>query len=296
MLKFKPFSKSDIKACRRYFDFNGAMGLEYNLTHAFLWRGEYDLRTAVVQNTLIRAYFKDDGGLWAYCMPHGENPEAALEAITEDAHERGEALMLGYMSKSERAALEALCPDRFEFTQTEEVQDYIYLTRDLVELKGNKYHSKRNHISHFYRIYEDARVETIDPSNKRAVISIMDEWCEENEIFIREYGEYFAVKDAVDNFVELGLFGILIYIDSKPAAFAIGCPISDITFDVMFEKALSKYEGIYSVINNEFAQMLTSYKYINREEDMGIEGLKKSKMSYNPTIIYERYNAVEKTR
>ena len=88
--------------------------------------------------------------------------------------------------------------------------------------------------------------------------------------------------------------GAVLYVDEKPVAMTMGSEISKIAFDVNFEKALRSYDGVYAVINNEFAKTLSAYKYINREEDMGIEGLKKAKLSYNPIIILDRYNAQPK--
>ena len=85
---------------------------------------------------------------------------------------------------------------------------------------------------------------------------------------------------------------LLLYVDDKPVAMALGNEISPLCFDINFEKALTEYDGSYSVINNEFAKRLTNYTYINREEDMGIEGLKKAKLSYHPAIIYDRYDGV----
>ena len=85
--------------------------------------------------------------------------------------------------------------------------------------------------------------------------------------------------------------GALLYVGDTPAAMTAGTEISKLAFDVNFEKALRKYDGVYAVICNEFAKTLTEYKYINREEDMGIEGLRKSKLSYNPIIIIDRYTA-----
>ena len=88
--------------------------------------------------------------------------------------------------------------------------------------------------------------------------------------------------------------GAVLYVDDKPAAMTAGSEISELCFDVMFEKALRAYDGIYAVINNEFAKTLTRYKYINREEDLGIEGLRRAKLSYYPAIIYDRFSAFPK--
>ena len=85
--------------------------------------------------------------------------------------------------------------------------------------------------------------------------------------------------------------GMVLYAGGQPVAMTLGCPISPLCFDVMFEKALRDYDGSYAVINNEFAKTLTDYRYLNREEDMGIKGLRKAKLSYHPAVIYERFRA-----
>ena len=85
--------------------------------------------------------------------------------------------------------------------------------------------------------------------------------------------------------------GAVLYAGGKPVAMTLGNEISDVCFDIIFEKALREYVGSYAVINNAFAKTLTAYQYINREEDLGIEGLKKSKLSYYPAIIYDRFEA-----
>lgn len=91
---------------------------------------------------------------------------------------------------------------------------------------------------------------------------------------------------------DYGLSGAVLYVDNKPVAMTLGSQISEKVYDVNFEKALREYDGVYAVINNEFAKTLTKYEYINREEDMGIEGLRKSKLSYNPIMILDRFNAI----
>ena len=122
----------------------------------------------------------------------------------------------------------------------------------------------------------------------------MLDWCSENGIDLEHYEEKHAIREALDNIDEFKMRGGIIYVDSMPVAMTLGCEISPIAFDICFEKALREYDGIYAVINNEFAKTLSSYKYINREEDMGLEGLKKSKLSYNPIILLARYNATLK--
>ena len=120
---------------------------------------------------------------------------------------------------------------------------------------------------------------------------VMNLWCEENGINPAALGEYKVFLRACTDFSALKMQGAVLYVEKNPVAVTMGSEISAGCFDVMFEKALREYDGVYAVINNEFAKTLTRYKYINREEDMGLEGLRKSKLSYHPAIIYDRFSA-----
>ena len=229
-------------------------------------------------------------GLHSNSMKH----EGAAEAIFADAREKNEPVCFGYLSQRERETLESLYPDRFEFERSDSTQDYIYFSDSLAYLAGKKYHSKRNHISKFYRTYDNAEVKSITPENIGDALTVVELWCEENGIDRKTYAEYSIISDALENLREFEMRGIILYVDQKPIAMTLGSEISPICFDVNFEKALTAYDGSYAVINNEFAKRLTSYTYINREEDLGLEGLRKSKLSYHPAIIYDRYDGVAK--
>lgn len=294
MLNFQLIEKSKIEEYKKYYDYAEALGCEFNFVSGYLWSKEYSLKIAFYDDTLIKAYFKDDTKVWGYCLPSGKNVRGAIEAVFRDAAERGQQPQFGYMSKSERVKLETLYPSRFTFERDDETQDYIYLTEDLVRLEGKKYHAKRNHISRFYREYEDTSFRTLDASNISDAMQVVEEWCVENGYDINNYGEYDVIREALLNFEELHMQGAVLYVDQKPIAMTLGSEISPQCFDINFEKALREYNGSYAVINNEFAKTLTAYKYINREEDLGLEGLRKAKLSYNPIIIYDRFTATLK--
>ena len=295
MIDFQPIQKEKIEEYKTYYDYTDALGCEFNFVSGYLWNEEYQLRVAVVDDTLIKAYFRDDTRVWGYCMKKGKNPRGAVEAIFEDAGERGETAQIAYMSASERDRLELLFPDRFIFDVEPENQDYIYLSQDLATLPGKKYHAKRNHISKFYRTYaDDARFVTLDTDNLGDAMRVMELWCKENNIDPAGYGEVRVFQRACEGFEELGMHGAVIYVNDLPVAMTMGSEISAKCFDVNFEKALREYDGVYAVINNAFAKTLTKYTYINREEDLGLEGLRKAKLSYHPAIIYSRFSAVPK--
>ena len=294
MIDFQYLGKEKITEYQQYYDDPEALGVEANFVSAYLWSQEYKIKVAIVDDTLIKVYFRDDCSIWGYCMPWGKDVEGAVERIFRDAEERGQQACFGYLSQKERDKLEALCPGRFEFERSDSTQDYIYRSEDLAYLRGKKYHAKRNHISRFYRTYDDVRVAEITPENRIDALKVTRLWCEENAIRQIDHTEYAIITEALENLKAFRMRGILLYVNGDPIAMALGSEISPICFDINFEKALTAYEGSFAVINNEFAKRLLSYRYINREEDLGLEGLRKAKLSYHPAIIYDRYDGVPK--
>ncbi len=295
MINFKPIQKEKISEYRSYYSDAEGLGCECNFVSGYLWNEAYLLRAAVYDDTLIKAYFRGDGRVWGYCFPHGKNVRGAVEAIFADAAERGQEARIAYMTRKEQESLEALFPERFTYEREPNNQDYIYLTHDLATLTGKKYHAKRNHISRFYRTYGDgARFAALSHENLSDAELVMRLWFAENDIDPEKSDEYKVFRKACADFEDLQIQGAVLYVDGKPAAMTAGSEISELCFDVMFEKALRAYDGIYAVINNEFAKTLTRYKYINREEDLGIEGLRRAKLSYYPAIIYDRFSAFPK--
>ncbi len=291
MLNFSKINKSQIDTFKKYYDYSTALGCDLNLVNAYLWRNEYNINFAVYDDTLIKAYFNDDGSIWGYCMPSGKNVKGALEEIFADARERGRKPLLLMLTNGQRAVLETMYPSKFSFVRSTENQDYIYLSEDLATLAGKKFHAKRNHISKFYRTYTNTRFESIDSSNIKDALEVVHGWCNENGIFEADNAELKAIYEAFENMESFKMNGAVLYDEDKPIAMTLGSEISQNVYDINFEKALREYDGVYAVINNEFAKTLTKYKYINREEDMGLEGLRKAKLSYNPVIILDRYNA-----
>ena len=293
MIDFKPIELDKIEEYSKYYNDKEALGCESSFVSGYIWSMEYKLGAAILDDTIIKAYFRTEQLVWGYCMPHGKNVTRAIEAIFADAAERGQKAVIAYLTKSEREQLEALYPGRFKYVREPENQEYIYNSSDLILLEGKKYHAKRNHISKFYREYGDSvKIEALDENNISDALKVFVDWCGENEIDYRKHGEYQVFKRACDSFKRLGMKGAVLYVGDKPVAMTAGSAVSPACFDVMFEKGLREYDGVYAVINNEFAKTLSDYKYINREEDLGIEGLRKAKLSYHPAIIHDRFSAI----
>lgn len=291
MLNFKLIEKNDIEKYKKYYDYSEAISCDVSLINSYLWRNEFNIKFAIYDDTLIRVYCEPDDTIRGYCMPTGKNVKGAVNAVMADADEREIKPAFVMLTNGQRSKLESLMPSRFEYTRSPENQDYVYLTEDLANMSGKKFHAKRNHISKFYKTYDNVRFEKISRANIGDALDVARKWCAESGINPEEYSEFAVICEAFENYEAFNMRGALLYVGDTPAAMTAGTEISKLAFDVNFEKALRKYDGVYAVICNEFAKTLTEYKYINREEDMGIEGLRKSKLSYNPIIIIDRYTA-----
>ncbi len=178
--------------------------------------------------------------------------------------------------------------------------DYIYLQEKLSVLSGSSLQKKKNHISRFNRTFEGQFDFKLFPENdiKDDILKVEENWYNERSNDIEKSFddnalslEKDSIKFALENAKLLNLSGGVLYIKNEPVAMTLASPISENTIDIHFEKCLSfcAENGGYAVINNYFAKTLTSYKYINREEDMGVEGLRKAKLSYKPEILLNKF-------
>ena len=196
-----------------------------------------------------------------------------------------------------RTELERLLPDTFSFTTNRDYSDYLYLREDLINLTGKKYQPKRNHINQFKRSYPNYEFVPITEEIIPKCMELESLWKHLNEdekdkSYIALDAERQAIQRAFDHYTELNLKGGALVVDNRVVAFTYGSPINTDTFDVAVEKADANYIGAYTMVNNEFVKSLPSqYEFINREEDLGIEGLRKAKLSYHPTEILDKYTA-----
>jgi len=167
--------------------------------------------------------------------------------------------------------------------------DYLYLRSDLAELPGKKYHKKRNLVAQFLKSYTHEE-KPLTPELLSDAMKILELWREQkgNE------SDYIGSKEALEHFRELNMRGLLFYIDGKPAGWCLGEPIArGSIFAIHFEKGLEEYKGIYQFINQAFAASLPeSFTYINREQDLGDEGLRQAKMTYRPSGFVRKYTGL----
>jgi hypothetical protein len=219
-----------------------------------------------------------------------------LDAIIHDAATRDIPCRLTSLSEADCALLEQLYPGRFRFHDDRDSYDYIYDINDLADLKGRKYQRKRNHINRFHQNHPGFTVEPLTDENTVEAVLLLQKWYADRAIadphsdFIMEQA---AIFKALRDRRELGIEGLLLKHEGKTLAVTMGCKLSDTTFDVQFEKALDEADGAYPTINQEFARYLRSKHpnllWLDREDDMGLEGLRKAKLSYCPHHMVEKH-------
>lgn len=187
----------------------------------------------------------------------------------------------------------------FYFTVTAQTKfdDYVYLTEDLVHLKGNKYIKQRNLIHQFYKTYLDrgkVDIEMISPDNAKDCLNFLQEWCDLRKCDFDQNEdlacEKMATTAALNNIDTLEPRGLLIRIDSVVSAFGISSILTDNMGVLNFEKAYPHIKGLYQFLDNECSKRLfKGYKYINKESDMNLPNLAQSKKSYNPVMMVKSY-------
>ena len=270
----------------------------YSFPVLFCWQHAYDFRYAREGDRLLTRLTSSLGH--SYLWPVGEgDPKPALDAITQDAREEGQPLRLIALTQYHKNWLEANYPDRFAFEEARDGFDYLYDIDRLADLPGKKLHAKRNHIHRFEEHYPGWSTEEIGPHNLQECIALNEDWeaaaaAAGHEDWNAHEGCE-ALRRCLYHQQELGLEGLALRGNGKMLAFTMGKSLGGDTYDVFFEKAYADIQGAYPMINREFARWVREHHpeivYLNREDDMGEENLRKAKLSYHPDLLLEKYMA-----
>ena len=178
------------------------------------------------------------------------------------------------------------------FTEDRDNFDYLYYRNDLAQLPGKKFHKKKNHVNNFLNNYPDNEQKPLNAETIPAAVEVLEIW-RQNSV-LRDDGDYKAAKEALDLFKTLPLKGTVFFVNKKPAGYCSGESIArGRMFAIHFEKAIDEYKGIYQFVNKSFASSLPSFfTFINREQDLGDEGLRQAKMTYRPCDFVKKYRGV----
>lgn len=291
IIDFKPFFPEDKSLYEKYLFSEAEKGCEFSFANLYLW-GRQSFAEAD-GNIIIFSQF-DRRTVYPYPIGKGDK-KAALDAIISDSHARGIPCRITGLTGDAAATVERLYPNRFRFHCDRNSYDYVYDINDLAELKGRKYHGKKNHLNRFSESFEGYRAEIITRDNIGDAVDFVNLWykrrTEENPE--ADYMmERAAIEKAFRHYFDISLDGLVITHGGEILALTMGSALSPDTIDVHFEKARADVNGAYTAINYEFARFIRSkypeIKYLNREEDMGIEGLRRAKESYKPHHMVEK--------
>ncbi len=287
MLNFRNVELNDEELIKKYFYKENYHLCEYCFVDMYIWRRTYQTMIAEHNGFLYTKMTEDN--IEYFFAPFGEGDfNKAMEELFEYTKENNIPLILISIPPSIKEKIEAAYPDKFDFEENRNNMDYVYLSEKLANLSGKKLHKKKNHVNRFMKEYEGRwTYEDVTEENIREFFSYQVDWCEGNNDFL---GELCATSAALKNFTSLKLMGGIIRLDGKIIAITLASKPFDDTVIVHIEKADSTINGAYQMINQQFViHNCSDVKYVDREEDLGIEGLRQAKMSYYPEILAMNY-------
>ena len=265
-------------------------------SNTVLWAKHYKTEIAFWNQEIIyRSRFLSEEYSYSCNMYSSDNPKALFDKVVELANEQEQPLRMHCMLEEEFQMIEEWYPGRFVMTTRRQDSDYLYEREKLASLAGKKLHGKRNHIHRFEERYPDWHYESMCDENEELCAKMAMKWCLDNcadqdaNWQHERIDESKLVVYAIRHRDELGMKGGALFAGGQVVAITLGEHLTDDTFVVHFEKAFPEIQGAYPMINREFVRNeLKEYTYVNREEDLGDEGLRKAKLSYRPIRLIHK--------
>lgn len=293
-MNFKKLTIDDKDIFDKYLIPYKFLNCEYSFTTLYIWKDACDVSYAIYNEAMIIKK-KDFQGREYFMQPLGYKKEC-LKQIIDTLIEYKKETKMHYLFKDlEESFIKEINEiyknvDDFYIREDRDNFDYLYDAAKLMKLSGKKLHKKKNHYNSFIKKYNYFTKNISDKNVAKQVIESAEKIYEQNSDNRDLYYELQGIKNIIYNIDLLGLKGIAVYVDNEVAAFTIGEEINDDMAIIHIEKAFTKYDGIYSFVNRAFIeQCFNNVKIINREQDLGIEGLRKSKMSYYPMQLEKKY-------
>lgn len=267
-------------------------------TDIYMWQSHYNTEFCIEDDFLfIRTSSNDE--VYYMCPVGIGDLKKAIEKIEKMATEKEENFYFVSITQEKMEEIEKNMPNYFEFTENRDSADYIYLSEKLATLSGKKLHSKRNFVNRFKSEYENRwTYEDLSEENQEEVWEWHKKWHKEaggieEELSLK--AETCAIRKVLNNTKQLDILGGVLRIDGKIVAFTLATKSTEDMFVIQIEKGDVAFSGVYPMINQQFViKNCTDITYINREEDLGIEGLRTAKLSYKPEIIRMKYIAKAK--
>ena len=267
-----------------------SMSCEITPMTLLIWKNYYHQKIAFCDDMLFVSLGKNSE---IFLLPFANDMKKAVNILKELTKSQNRPLVFLGAEGVRLDTFNSIFSEEFSQNESREDFEYLYLTEKLKNLSGKKFHSKRNHISAFSKSYNWS-YESMTTDILPEVFEMADKWTEEMKKITDDTKsievENKALKEYLPFMKELNLRGGCIRVDGKIIAFTFGSPINNKVFDIHVEKALPEFRTAYTLINREFIlNELLDFEYVNREDDMGLEGLRKAKLSYHPDILLKKY-------
>lgn len=267
---------------------------ELSFTNLFMWRRKYDFHYAVL-GEFLWVLNRTPAGNWYFSPPLGDyrdDLKASIQALRELLAGLHRPLVIKKADKAVAEALRSLYADEISVVENRNDFDYLYDFESLKTLKGNANHKKRNHVNKFLKTNPDWRYEALSRENAAEALQYLERWCALNgcdtDADLAE--ERTAIHEALENMEALGFNGGLIRLEGAVAAFTLAEPLREDTTVIHIEKAAFNIDGLYAAINQLYLQHCPApTALVNREQDLGLPGLRKAKESYHPVGFVEKY-------
>lgn len=286
---FKPLALDDREQITAVFSHHPPVTSELTFTNLFIWRHHYQFRWSMAGNALLIAAAPPQGKPFALPPVGGDDLAPAFRFLLEHLGKLAEVPEIRRVPEPLARRYAAILALEAEGSRAH--SDYVYRTESLITLSGRKYHRKRNHVNQFRSAYA-YRYAPLTPGLIEACLELQEKWCRlrectENPALL---GEERAVYEALRQYFQLGLTGAAIVVNGRVVAFSLGEPLNPETAVIHVEKANPEFPGSYAVINQEFCRHAWSeFTYINREQDLGDQGLRQAKLSYYPDHLVSKF-------
>ena len=292
MINFKPIQLEDKDVIEKYLLKEQNMGCEMCFSSLYIWRKAFDMRYAIIDDCLV-LWSKDGQNPAGLRFPvgNGNRLEAAKKAC-DYMISVGEKPQF-YGVTSDVIKFIKANSDQYEFGDMSKYSDYVYETEKMISLSGKKLHSKKNHLNRFKRAYK-YEYALITAKDKDDILKAYEGWADlgDDKYLLAERE---AIGEITQNIDVLGIKGAMLKVDGEIVAFTFGDKLTNDMAVIHIEKANTAYDGAYAAINQMFAENeWSSFKYLNREDDCGLEGLEKAKKSYQPVFMVEKYKVTRR--
>ena len=294
MTDFKPIEIQDKPLLDEFLRKDPPQISELTFTNLFIWRHHYQPAWLEWEGCILIIFHPQKGSIYGLSPFGPGDKKSALDVLCKEIAKQTADVRI--CRAGEEFVTNHVDPGKYAVVSDRENSDYVYLAKDLINLSGNKYHRKKNHLNQFIKNYA-FEYHPLNRELVRRVLGMQEAWCQIRECVVKPdlLAEDFAVHEALTYFEELGYQGGAILINSVVEAFALGEALYGDTAVIHIEKANPDIPGLYAAINQLFClNAWSEVTYINREQDMGVEGLRKAKESYYPHHMVDKYTLIPK--